>query len=773
MPAFILFLIAFAPTQAAQRPGAVRTIQIRWDEPIPGALMSPNIRKLSITRAVFGVGQPGARQSGGLNSWRLFFTVEANGTRNLWQAVPEFLSPDTSMNGDRNGSGPNLRNVIWRATPLTRLSVPFFADEAAPTPDGRAVLFVTNANLRNTRTTTATSDARQIARLELASGRMTAVTNSVGHHTSPNVAPGGQRFAYVSDRSGMESVYIMPLGGGTARRVATLARNPVWLDDSTLLFESTRPGQSGLYQLSFGRALANDNAWASLPRARQLFSRPGEATVTQDRRTLCVAAGAGDTPVSAGGSNRQLFMLAPDGSGARAVVGTAGARSPSFSPDGQLLVFDAPAPQDAPAEASGALTNSMESRTLWIMPMLRVLPAAQLLEVRVGQQAQELEVMGTAFAEEVGPLEARLEYSTATDPPRWRLLPVNRPPIHAGVLSTWRPDAPGDWLLRLTVTDAAGDSAQSTLALTWPLPPPVVQEAPPPVFARPNPEDLLPAEPLTVPSEAQTPRPIPSLPLPALPPAPGQGAVPGQNTPTGAPVAKPTPRRTPRVATGSQIPILPLPALPPPPGESSPTAPLVVAPPPRPVATPKASTLPSFPAPTVSSTPPASTPPRSTPVPPVRPPAPPASTPVPRPAPAAPTPPVSTGTDRGSIRVSGTPAVMKVGEKVPVEAVLTNLGQQGWSSQGPGPVRVIYHWVNLDSGTRVRWYIEWLTQSVTPRASLKLSFNLSAPPRPGRYRLTYTLVRLQGEAYEPPPYNARPARWPGEFGATSYIVTVR
>jgi hypothetical protein len=88
-------------------------------------------------------------------------------------------------------------------------------------------------------------------------------------------------------------------------------------------------------------------------------------------------------------------------------------------------------------------------------------------------------------------------------------------------------------------------------------------------------------------------------------------------------------------------------------------------------------------------------------------------------------------------------------------------------------VRLIYHWVNLDSGTRVRWYIEWLTQPVAPGASLRLAFNLNAPPREGRYRLTYTLVRLQGEKYEPPAFDARPAHWPGEFAASSYIVSVR
>jgi hypothetical protein len=88
-------------------------------------------------------------------------------------------------------------------------------------------------------------------------------------------------------------------------------------------------------------------------------------------------------------------------------------------------------------------------------------------------------------------------------------------------------------------------------------------------------------------------------------------------------------------------------------------------------------------------------------------------------------------------------------------------------------VRLIYHWVNLDTGTRVRWYIQRLTQPVAPGAMLKMAFELNTPPRPGRYRLTYTLVRLQGETYEPPPYNARRGPWPGEFGATSYQVTVR
>jgi len=752
----------FRPVAAAQRPGAVRTIQIRWEEPFPGALFSADIGRLSVTRAVFAAA-PGKSRSPGLESWRLFFTVEANGTRNLWQAVPEMKSDAAAT---VTGNMPNLRDVVWSAKPLTRFIVPYFADEASPTPDGRALLFTTNAELPNpeVRKVAAVENASgssQIARLELSSGRISALTTAPGRNSSPRVSPDGQRFAYVGERSGMDSIFVRSMDGNAARRVVMLARNPVWLDNGMLLIENTRPGQTGLYQLPVARSLTNNRDWPEAPHPRLLFLNGGEVAVAQEGRVLCATAATDARRGAAGGVGRQLYMLASDGSGARSILGTAGARFPNFSPDGQLLVFDAPVPDDGTPKPKGAEAVEAE-RTLWLVPMVRVLPAVQLLQVRpllsFGQVVPgEVEVLGTAFAEGVGALEARLEYSLAAEPQRWRSIPMNQLPIHGGILANWRPPSDGDWLLRLTVVDAAGDSAENTLALTWPLPAPPVHATAPPAYTPPV--ELPPTTPLPA-----TPS-VPILPLPALPPAPGQGTSPGlKPPPTRVPPTRipplgnptPAPARTPAPTVGSPVPILPLPALPPAPVEVLPGTP--VAAPTAPPTSPTTDTTPVFPDMSTDVPPPVQ---RRTP---------------PAKATAKPSTvrrPTVANSDSGTIRISGTPATLGAGEKVAVEAVITNRGKAGWGVRGALPVRLIYYWVNLDTGTRLRWYIEWLKQPVAPGASLKMSFDLKAPPRGGRYQLSYVLVRLQSDIYEAPEFDARPARWPGEFAATTYQVTVR
>jgi len=116
---------------------------------------------------------------------------------------------------------------------------------------------------------------------------------------------------------------------------------------------------------------------------------------------------------------------------------------------------------------------------------------------------------------------------------------------------------------------------------------------------------------------------------------------------------------------------------------------------------------------------------------------------------------------------------MVVGESVPVMATLRNTGKQTWASHGSQPVRLIYRWINEGSGTRIRWGLTWLRAPVPPGATVQLPLNLTAPPRPGRYRLTYALLRLNGTEYEPPPFKARQDRWPGESIRVTYAVVVR
>ena len=89
---FFLFFVVFSwgAAQAAPRIGAARALRVvtQNGSPLEGALSQPSWSVL-----------------GGQTT--LFFTREADGTRNIWRAVPD--------------NSPTARFPIWRATPVTTL----------------------------------------------------------------------------------------------------------------------------------------------------------------------------------------------------------------------------------------------------------------------------------------------------------------------------------------------------------------------------------------------------------------------------------------------------------------------------------------------------------------------------------------------------------------------------------------------------------------------------------------------------------------------------
>ncbi|MBV9471237.1 MAG: PD40 domain-containing protein, partial [Abitibacteriaceae bacterium] len=671
----------------------------------------------------------------------------------------------------------------------------------------------------------------QIARLDLQSGQWTTLTGNDAHDHSPTIAPDGRRLAFVSNRSGLESVYLMPINGGPPRRIATMAQHPCWLDNNTLLFESTRPGQSGLYRLALPGE--GDGSWGEL-HPSLFFKQLGETTMSPDGGQLCVAAApipglarrnssSADTGQTSS-TSPQLYLLAPDGSGARAIPGTEGAHSPHYTPDGSAIIFDAPLDNTA-------ASTTTPSRTLWLIPMLHEKPTALLMDVRPivrfsdpSAPPEEAEVIGTAFAEGLNAPEIKLEYGEGTEPTRWHNVEIQRATIQQGKLGTWHlpPGAQGEWTLRLTVTDASNDHNQTTFPVHFPLHPPSrlalggqVDNIPGSVDSTLPPNGIPPT--VTVsPQLPQTPSaPIgtaPSLnpqaasPITPTPGASGLTAPPtvrtGQNasvrphnkSPKGA-IAQSTPRPLPRLA--GPVKVLPLPALPPAPTPTPPnkaTSPTGTQPDTGTGNIPSNS-LPTFPQDAASPPPPIWQLP-SGPLPPKtrhqkrprttkkthsqatqqRPRSQPKSSEIDDETYTTTSTPASThdsgGADEARISVEGTPAVMQAGQNVTVIATLRNTGTRDWATESTQPVRLVYRWVDASTGTRTRWAVRWLQSTVRPDSSTQLSVTLTAPPRPGRYKLSYIMIRLNGDKFEPPPATTPTQRWPGEFGSTTYRVTV-
>jgi Tol biopolymer transport system component len=169
---------------------------------------------------------------------------------------------------------------------------------------------------------------------EVATGRARRLTEHPALDYNAGFAPDGRRVAFVSERDGNLELYAVHTDGSGLKRLTAefaLDDHPAWSPDGNrLAFVSTRqpaevPGQawnalyvmnadgSGVQRLSPTQAADYSPAWS--PRGD----------------LLAIASGSG----VAGGTD--LFVVRPDGTGRRRVIGDGG--WPTFSADGDSLYF--------------------------------------------------------------------------------------------------------------------------------------------------------------------------------------------------------------------------------------------------------------------------------------------------------------------------------------------------------------------------------------------------------------------------------------------------
>ena len=495
-------LCHLASAHASRQPGAPRLLVVRFGDETGRA------NSASIAQPVVG---PQSRADG---TYPLYFTRNetARGDgRNLFRATLKFDRPQGETDGDTRIV---TRIAPLDAAPITRLASPFFASNAAPLRDGKAVLCITNALLSPLERK---ADWNQIARLDARSGAMRALSPGGLHRGALSVSPDGEVVAYSVEQGGTSDIYLLPIGGGKPQRVTSFARNPAWLDDTTLVYESVQTGATGLAR----RDLEKDETQIVWPRGGQVAARAGR---------ICVAA----TRTAA---TSRLYFMAADGSGARALPGSDGALAPAFAPDGSFLVFDAPASDD-----KGMVEFD---RTLWVVPFRRAAPVARLDAIRAAPGGYE--IMGTAYSDD-NTSRASLEWGEGLAPTRWIAFASPAIPAHGSALARWNPPAArGEWTLRLTVIDSEGDRGQSDMTVALPIATSSV--AAPPVFAL-APVPVLPLPALPTPP-ARKPKPAPPrdrAPEGASPPPP-RGPPPAPTPiPNSVPTPIPTPRATPRPA---------------------------------------------------------------------------------------------------------------------------------------------------------------------------------------------------------------------------------
>lgn len=109
-------------------------------------------------------------------------------------------------------------------------------------------------------------------------------------------------------------------------------------------------------------------------------------------------------------------------------------------------------------------------------------------------------------------------------------------------------------------------------------------------------------------------------------------------------------------------------------------------------------------------------------------------------------------------------------EKMRVTVWAKNRGKSAWTTKD---VRIIVRWVDFEAGTRRRWSFNWVKEVVPPMGQMRQSLDVPVPPRAGRYKVIYGLVRLPaGGNAQAPPYDASQSKWPGEFAAVAFAVQV-
>ena len=718
---------AIAPTAVAQTAGAQTT-------ELPRAGAARPLRLITAAGAPLqGIARDVAWETRGGG---LFFTLEAGGTRNIWRAFPD--PQDAS------------RYPAWRALPVTNLRAPRFAAQAVPLPGDRALVCVSNALAR-------AADApavAQIIRYDLPTAFWTPLSDALRAYEAPALSPDGTRVAF-NDEGAPKNVYVGATENAARRvlpdlvTVAREARHALWLDDQTLLLENLAPAARGLYRLTL-----RENAVPQL-----VLAGGGEAGALGASGLVFAAKTAVSAPPN-------LYLIARDGSGLRMLPGTTGARHPAVSPDGKLLAFDAP--------PDGANERADTARALWVVPLQEApaLPSASLVPdqtpviaaVSVGETATgadaprepnilnvpnvpnietpiaQLSVARALPGDVIGIIgvlrgpaysAVALEFGQGEKPRRWETLraqfPAQSPLLDEQgnrLLGVWNPPtgARGVWTLRLSISGLGG-AAQSLLRVRLPLvaPDPKPNGIPvmPPPVKRPN--IGAPAPP-----NAFQQSPFPDVMLPPLPPAPSDASdVPSFPI---APAPPPTPLTN----------VAPVRATPPK---------IVPTPVPKPVATPA-------PPPTLAEPP---------------------TVPDANADADANTNPNPNAPFVARFNVSGTPAKMAPGQKVSVTFWGWNRGSATWQTGGAGAdrVRVVARWMDFSTGTRRQWNFSWLQAPVAPDGRAKMELNLTAPTRPGKYKLIYGLVRLpdKGE-FSAPPYNAPQEAWDGEFSAIAFAVEV-
>jgi TolB protein len=229
------------------------------------------------------------------------------------------IAPRISRAGDRilytsyESGFPAIYEMNVSNLQRTRLPVPTENMTFAPrySPDGRTVLF-----------SLAQGGNTDLYTLDLASGRVTRLTDAPSIDTAPSYSPDGRQIVFESDRSGTQQLYVMSASGGAATRISFgqgRYGTPVWSPRGDLIAFTKQ--NAGRFHIG---VMGTDGSEERLLTASFLDEGP---TWSPNGRVIMFTretAGAGGAPA--------LFSVDISGRNLRRVPTDQSASDPAWSP---------------------------------------------------------------------------------------------------------------------------------------------------------------------------------------------------------------------------------------------------------------------------------------------------------------------------------------------------------------------------------------------------------------------------------------------------------
>lgn len=185
------------------------------------------------------------------------------------------------------------------------------------TPDGASMIYAGKE-----------TQAFEIYEMNLESEAVAQLTNGAGSSWAPDISPDGQQIVFTRRIDASDTLWVMNRDGSEARLIFGPPQgagwDPVWSPDGEqILFASNRAGGVQMFTVQ--------PDGTDQQQLTQVESLGGRSAWSREGASIAIFAGS---PWF-----REIYRMNPDGSGLRQITKGGNNLSPSFSPDGQWIVF--------------------------------------------------------------------------------------------------------------------------------------------------------------------------------------------------------------------------------------------------------------------------------------------------------------------------------------------------------------------------------------------------------------------------------------------------